>query len=42
MAYVDSFNTAVNPYFTLGTSGNAVAPGIPQWVSLSNIILPHA
>jgi hypothetical protein len=42
MAYVDSFNTAVNPYFTLGTNGNALAQGVPQWVSLSNIILPHA
>jgi hypothetical protein len=42
MAYADSFNTAANPYFTLGTNGNALAQGVPQWVSLSNIILPHA
>lgn len=42
MAFADSFNAAVNPYFTLGVNGGALAQGTPQWVSLSNIILPHA
>ncbi|MGL5736381.1 MAG: hypothetical protein ACRCYS_16080 [Beijerinckiaceae bacterium] len=42
MAYDNSFNTAVNPYFTLGVNGGALAQGVPNWVSLSNIILPHA
>lgn len=42
MAHVNSFNTALNPYFTLGVNGGALAQGVPNWVSLSNIILPHS
>jgi hypothetical protein len=34
--------TATNPEFTLGANGGASAAGVPQWVSLNNIILPHA
>jgi hypothetical protein len=40
-AYTNSLN-AGNIYRTLGANGGAAAAGVPQWVSLSNIILPHA
>jgi hypothetical protein len=41
-AYLNSFNTASNPYFTLGVNGGASPAGIPQWVSFDNIRLPMA
>jgi hypothetical protein len=41
-AYADSFNTAVNPYFTLGVNGAASPAGGLLWVSLNNIRLPCA
>ena len=41
LAWGGSF-TAANPQRTLGANGGASAAGVPQWVSLNNIILPHA
>lgn len=41
VAYANSF-TAANVASTLGANGGAAAAGVPQWVSLNNIILPHA
>jgi hypothetical protein len=40
-AYTNSLN-AGNIYRTLGANGGAAAAGVPLWVSLNNIILPHA
>jgi hypothetical protein len=41
VAYAGSF-TAANVSRTLGPNGGAAAAGVPQWVSLNGIILPHA
>ena len=41
LAWGGSF-TAANPQRTLGANGGASAAGVPQYVSLNNIILPHA
>jgi hypothetical protein len=39
--YGESGNT-LNDYATLGPNGGAQAAGIPQWLSLGPLILPHA
>jgi hypothetical protein len=41
-AQSSSFNTTVNPEFTLGTNGNGKAAGALLWVSLNNITIPLA
>lgn len=43
VAYASSFNSAVNPYFTLGINGGTSLAGNSMWVSLDNIgVVPHA
>jgi hypothetical protein len=39
--YNDSGNT-VNDYATLGPNGGAQAAGVPQWLSVGPLTLPHA
>ncbi len=36
-AFGSSFNTAINPQFTLGLNGNGIAAGALQWVSLDTL-----
>ena len=40
-SFANSLN-AGNVFRTLGANGGAAAAGVPVWVSLNNIILPHA
>jgi hypothetical protein len=34
--------TAANPYATLGANGGASPAGVPQWISIGPLTLPHA